>query len=103
MGHDIVPRNAKLPAFGWLTAVFLSGTVFFVLCLQTIIRQGRSIESKMHTLYEKSKEAILVREDGLRSLPRKETTEHRKWFWPMPDIAQRLRKRRPQRSCDPER
>jgi hypothetical protein len=86
MGDDIVPQNAKLEVFGWLMAVFFSGTVFFVLCLQTIIRQLRSIEDR------KSKKAILIPEDDLRSLSRKEIAEHRSWFWPMADIAQRLRK-----------
>jgi hypothetical protein len=103
MGHEIVPQSAKWPVFGWLMVAFFSGTLFFVLFLQTIIGRLRRVEDAMKMLYEKSKDVIFMQEDALLSLPQNQTTEDRGRYWSVADIAQRLRRRRPEsRARDPE-
>lgn len=43
MDHGIVPLDAEWRAYGWMTAVFLSGTVLFALTLQYWITTFRHI------------------------------------------------------------
>jgi hypothetical protein len=41
MGHNIVPSGAGWATFGWLTGVFVLGTIIFALSLQVIIARLR--------------------------------------------------------------
>lgn len=44
MGHNIVPSGAGWATFGWLTGVFVLGTIIFALSLQVIIARLRRVE-----------------------------------------------------------